>query len=319
MNLTKKIAIISATALSVSFFSGCDSDTPLNSNIFDILELDSRYDAQFLADNATIVAKMPANLISSDVITYSIDTVPLNLSTTFAENNVPPPKTDGLADWQLQPLNSGAISIEGRRYVYTGNNSSVNSATISMSPADRINGPVFDAGMASIAFTGAGISQSLSTVLTTNKYPVDSASIFSLNDEEKEAIRLAVKNLGYVAVDMPNANAVGRGSQINNGIRTVQVDVENIVVLNDRRITHTVTSTNAEILSTGIVRGTFEIIDTYYDLALEAQSGDSYYRVIIARNPTFSSNLQLQSIQPRETGTFELKMNNIINVNPNAN
>lgn len=319
MNLTKKIAIISATALSATFFSGCDSDTPLNSNTFNILELDSRYDTQFLTDNSTLTAKMPANLISSDVITYTIDPSLTDTAEHFARNNVPAPKTDGLGDWQLQPLNSGAISIEGRRYVYTGNNSSVNSATISMSPADRIIGPVFDSGMASIAFTGAGISQSLSTVLTTNKYPVDSASIFNLNADEKEAIRLAVKNLGYVAVDMPFANAIGRGSQTNNGIRTVQVDVANIVVLNDRTITHTVTSTNAEILSTGIVRGTFQIIDTYYDLALEAQSGDSYYRVIIARLPTFTSNLQVQDIQPREAGTFELKMNNIINVNPNAN
>lgn len=308
-NRTRLLAILSLT-LGVAAITNCDSNTPLiqnNSFSLDDSLLSTRFNLVELENNRNAIAQMPTNLTTQDLISYN------SFTETFTENNVNFPTSDGEDEGVLRPLSSGAVVIEQRRYIYSRSSIDPTEATLELATSDQVSGPEFDAGMLAIAQTGEGRPGSLSSTLTTSKFPVNSANIFSLNAEEKEAIRAAVSSLGYVAVDIPNATAVGRGRQGD----TVQVDVDNIVVLTNRRFTHTVTSTNADILDSGIIRGTFTLIDTYYDLALEASVNDVFYRVIIARIPTFTENLQFQTIQPEATGEFILELGSLQNTNPN--
>jgi hypothetical protein len=306
--MTKKTTIILASILTIftPVFTACDSSTPLNSGAPG-LNLNNRYNSQFLTDNSGDIAQMPSNLTSGDILTLT------PTSEDFTINNVNFPRSEGESAGVIRPIDSGSVSIEGLRYLYARVSGDGRESSLNLAANDRTLGPVFDRGMSELASTGAGVGGALSTVLTTSKYPIDSADIFNLTGSEKEAIREAVRSLGYVAVDMPNANAIGRGSL--NG--SVQVDVDNIVVLFDRKMNFVVTSTNAEILATGEVTGTFDVEDSYYDLALAADPGDAFYRVIIARIPTFSDNLQVQTIKPLAEGTFVLKLSSLDDINPN--
>ncbi|MFK7911967.1 MAG: hypothetical protein AB8F34_15405 [Akkermansiaceae bacterium] len=303
----KKVSTLfkaAAVAALIPALVGCDAEPDNNDDVISAV-LTDRYDTSELAANPGATASMPGNMTSGDLITY------MPTAETLTENNVVLPKTDGEADWVLRPSSTGNFVIERQRYIYS---SSALSSTIELSPIDRIiTATEFDAAMLSLAQSGANRAGSLSSKLTTAKYPIDSAQIFNLTQDEKDSIREAVLSLGYIAVDMPAALAVGRGSK--DGV--VQIDVDNIVVRRTRQITHTVESTNLDILRDGIIEGTFVLTDTYFDLALEASVGDNFYHVIIARIPTFTENLQVQTIEPAASGTFVLKLGDISNFNPN--
>ena len=117
---------------------------------------------------------------------------------------------------------------------------------------------------------------------------------------------------------MPGAAGAGVTLEIDGSgfITDAQADLDRVVVLANRVITHNVTSMNDELLNDGTISGTFRLVDTYYNLAFRGQPGDPSYTVIISRNPAFDGPAQRESLTPTVTGEFTLTLGDLQNIDP---
>lgn len=306
-NIFQFLTIVGVTATAAAVLTSCDSDGP---NVNDAQQISARFDVNALMANPGAVASFPSNLTALDLVTYT----PLQ-DFNFSTQNVTPPSSAGEAPFVIRPSSAGEVVIDRQRYDYDRTSEQI--AVLSLSPLDTVDGPDFDARLADLVQRSAASSTGLATALSTAVNPINSNAIFTLGAAELQTLTEGIESLGFSTENLPNATGIGFGTQFNGNILTVQVDVGNVVVLNTRNITHTITSTNADILNNNEIRGTFILVDTYFDLALQGTTGDTFYTVIIARNPTFSPNLQSQLLVPTLTGTFVLNLGDITSTNPN--
>ena len=304
-NIIQLFSIV-LTAAALPMITGCDSGGGSGANIS---SLPSRFDLADLQANPGDIATFPSNLIATDRIEYD--------AISQANFNLQGPdqiSSDGQAPGVLVPSSAGVIQINRQSYLY--NRTAPQTAIINLSPLEVPNAAQFDADLQEIVNSSLNSSSGLASILSTTNAPV-SVTTFTFSLQGQQFLEDAIESIGYAAENFPGVTSVGAGGQTNNGILTVQGDLNNVVILRSRTLTHTITSTNADILASGEIRGTYNLQDSYFDLALQATVGDSAYTVIIARNPTFTGVLQQQFIRPFTIGTFTLQLGDLEDINPN--
>ena len=331
MKLRLLLQLPSLAAIIVCLHS-CESDglsaeeQSSNDSLIATFELGGRYDLGELERNPGDTAVMPGNLIDEDLLTYT------PTSEDLTTNNVSIPKSRGQDDWVLRPESSGTVLIETFRYKY-GEDDELGKATISG------GGGFPGVGLEEIIEAGIERNGSWASVRPNPSF-LQSDSV-TLTAEQREVLREAINSLGSMAVDIPDAKAapvatIGRlddtqqiiSSGPEGGSRFIELlekwlGIDRLVVLSNRKITHTVTSSNGDILESGEIRGTFELVDSYTNLYLYQQAGETSGWIITTSDSAKTdgggkiAGLQPQEIKPKASGTFVLKLGDLGTVNPN--
>ena len=328
MKLRSFIQLPAIALLIVCLHSCAEEDASVeeaNQDLTQEFALASRFNSEDLQLNPEGTASMPPNLTDLDVLIYSPDSEDLTL------NNVDIPKSDGEADWVLRPKSSGALMIGTYRYYY-GEDEDRN---VVISSGD---GGFPDGGIVQILETGVDRNGSWSSVRPNPSFT--EASEVPLSTQQRDILRETINSLGFYAVDIPNAFVDPTVFIVTqeqdppvfvNGVAGLNIllekwlAVQRLVILGSRKITHTVTSTNEDILLSGEIRGTFELKDTYQNLYFY-QSGETAGWVLTT-NPNGRSTagtatgipvaIQPQEISPSASGTFVLKLGGLDTTNPN--
>jgi len=275
--------------------------------------LDARYDRFALEQDLTGVPQMPRNLISTDKIIYT-DIAGENQLT---DNNIKLPTSVGQEEpWVLTPNVAGAVEIE--EYVYTY---SLDEKTNLYSLISDSRG--VDSGAVEI-LGDAGINRSGSWGAVRPKVAINEEP--AINDAGRSILQDALSGLGFLSVVTPNVvEADGQPyfklvrqdpPVFQNGSEILIVEeaawqIKGIMLLGNRKITHTVTSTNEDILNSGVIRGTFTLKDQYQNLYFYQDTGTDGWEVrsgklTIAGIPVESS--QPQAISPEVTGKFTIEL-----------
>ena len=297
---------------------GGDNNNPFN--------LDSRYDRSTLEQDLLGTAAMPRNLISTDKLTYTP-----NDDSQLTNNNINLPRSTGQSPWVLVPDVAGAVEIENYIYTYALDPPALDDDGVPLDPPTNEDGAVIEGGGRGVdsgavdAVGDAGINRNASwgsvrpTVSIVDEPKITEAGRLILQD--------ALSGLGFLSVVTPNVVPPSNAPYFKlvsqdppvflNGSEIFIAEeaawqIEGIMLLKKRKITHTVTSTNEDILNSGLIRGTFTLNDTYENLyfvqtastdgAWEVRSG----KLTIADIPVESS--QPQEISPVVTGEFTIEL-----------
>lgn len=295
--------------LIVSFLSSCDgggggddggdagNDNPFN--------LGPRYDRSSLELDPLGIPEMPRNLISTDKFTYVPDD-----EAPLTDNNISLPRTSGQLPWVLVPDVGGAVEIEN--YIYTFN------LGILKSDSRGVDSGAVD------ALGEAGINRNGSWASVRPGVPINEDP--TISDEGRIILQTALSGLGFISVITPNVvEAFGQPYSklvqqdppvFVNGSEVFIIEekarqIPDIMLLGSRTITHTVTSTNEDILNSGVISGTFTLTDSYQNLYFYREEGFDTWEVrsgvqTIADIPIEVS--QPQEIAPEVTGEFTIEL-----------
>lgn len=317
---------IPAAALLVFCLSSCDGgggggEGGDNNNPFN---LDSRYDRSTLEQDLLGTAVMPRNLISTDKLTYTP-----NDDSQLTNNNINLPRSTGQSPWVLVPDVAGAVEIENYIYTYALDPPVLDDDGVPLDPPTNEDGAVIGGGGRGVdsgavdAVGDAGINRNGSwgsvrpTVSIVDEPKITEASRLILQDALSGLGFLSVVTPNVVPSDAPYFKLVSQDPPVFlNGSEIFIAEeaawqIEGIMLLKKRTIIHTVTSTNEDILNSGVIRGTFTLNDTYENLYFVDTASTDGWEVrsgvlTIANIPIESS--QPQEISPVVTGEFTIEL-----------
>ena len=304
-----------ASALLICFLlHSCDGggDGGGEDDGFGGFNLDARYDRFALEQDLTGVPQMPRNLISTDKIIYT-DIAGENQLT---DNNIKLPTSVGQEEpWVLTPNVAGAVEIE--EYVYTYSLDEKTNLYSLISDSRGVDSDAVD------ALGDAGLNRSGSWGAVRPKVAINEEP--AINDAGRSILQDALSGLGFLSVVTPNVvdvepspfqTLVPTGEFTEDGSPIFAVteaawQIKGIMLLGNRKITHTVTSTNEDILNSGVIRGTFTLKDIYQNLYFYQSTETDGWEVrsgvlTITRIPR--DNSQPQEISPEVTGKFTLEL-----------
>lgn len=302
-NIKSFMVMSVAVFCSVTMIS-CDSGP--NSELSEDLTVADRLDLS----NPLATVTMPKRLIEGDIISHNLDAGSLLIARGFTEgfDNFEEIVVDSTGSITVREGNS---SIPNYNYIYDQNGvfdlARENGYDLSVS-----NGALrtdFEARMDALQDSSVADFGSLAEVIEDENSDID-----ELND----VLVVALEAVGFLGND--------QGDSANFGTFPDEV-ATNTVFRRFRSIAYTPTSTNSEVSSTGIIRGTMTITDTYINVRI--LSGDERgrrvsvepsFRVVninnidddddgdnLDRGVTFSGLIQSTEVS---NGNFILELNN---------
>lgn len=298
MSKNTPLLVVASAMMALPFLtlSSCDSGAPDNSGESDF-DLGTRFDEEALIANSGATVVMPQFLLQGDVFTHNVsisDSLRAEYGSGFQASD-PPIIVDGAG--QISTAEGGSTT-ENVSYIYEPDNGSFNLSEQNSFQANLGDEAIRDnfenrlEAIENVPFAQVG---SLADAVAGNFTGAEASRIYEV----------AIESTGLIASD---AGPRSRVTLAGETVTDTSVRIE-------RRISYVPTSTNGELLASGVISGNVIITDTYVDVRVLLPH-DNRGRVV-ALEPTTVIRVDGEPVEydgivssvESHVGTFTLNLN----------